>query len=375
MTMKKTILSIVSVLLACLVVGCSDVQQMKKDRRYMTTPNISYVDEFPKTISLTNPTEYNSQLLGVRHFRIKGHYLIAGTGDKQNIFKVVDLDSDKVVGGMFNIGKSKEELAFPPFFGNGCSFYEKNDSLYADVFDNIRGRMLTVNVDESVKAHKLSLKAETPGLDNNVVVALKADGSRYLIRSVSDDQKKCNRSLRNLATGAQETLSVFDNLNEASLKGDADNNLLSCGFAVSDNGFVAEAPVNLNYINVYRLDGSFAKTVCIGKALDDIDELSRKDMGSRNYMFSDVRTFDNFFGVIHANQTWGDLMAGKECKPSVLLFSYSGEPIAEVKLDVAAACFDIDTRHGMLYVLDSMTGNLMRYDIKKALGFLPIAGE
>lgn len=49
--MKKTIY-LIAVCLACILTGCSDTQHIKKDRRYMTTPNISYVKDFPKEIAL-----------------------------------------------------------------------------------------------------------------------------------------------------------------------------------------------------------------------------------------------------------------------------------------------------------------------------------
>lgn len=370
--MRKLISCIAAMLFVCLLIGCSDAQQMKKDRRYMTTPNISYVKAFPKKISLTNPIVCNSQLADVSSCLITGPYIIACTGEKQKAWKIIDLESGNIVAGIFNVGNSKEEFLFPPSVTNGSSFYEKNDSLYADVFDGIKGRMLTVNIDESVKKQSLCLKAEKSGLDNSVFTAMRVADSQYLIRKVSADQKTLGRSVRNLVTGVSDTLAVFESLNEASLKNGADINLLSCGIAIAKNGCVVEAPVSLNYINVYKLDGSIARTVCMGDALDNIDDLAKKKMMERKFVFSDVRVFDDFFGVLMLNETWGDYIAHKEIKPSILLFSYNGEPLAEVTLDVTTLLFDIDTKRGMLYAVDGKTGHLVRYDVRKALGFLPI---
>lgn len=362
----------VAVLFVCLLAGCSDAQRMKKDCRYMTTPKVSYVKDFPQNIYLTNSTVYSSQLADVSSALIVDPYMIVCTGEKQKAWKIMDLESGNIVAGIFNVGNSKEEFLFPPSVTNGSSFYRRNDSLYADVFDGIKGRMLTVNIDESVKKQSLCLKEEKNGLDNSVFTAVRVADSQYLIRKVSADQRTLGRSVRNLATGASDTLAVFECLNEASLKDGADINLLSCGLAVSKNGYVVEAPVSLNYINVYKLDGSFAKTICVGDALDNIDDLSQKKMMERKFVFSDVRVFDDFFGVLMLNETWGDYAAHKEMKPSVLLFSYNGEPLAEVKLDVATLLFDIDTKRGMLYAVDGKTGHLVRYDVRKAFGFLPI---
>lgn len=298
--------------------------------------------------------------------------MIVCTGEKQKTWKIIDLDNNKIVAGIFNIGNGKGEFIFPPSVTNGSSFYKKNDSLYADVFDDMKGHMLTVNIDESVAKQDLCLKAEKEGLDNSVFNTLRIADNQYIIRKVSDEQKKLGRSLRNIATGVSETPSVFESLNEASLKGNVDINILSTNMAIANNGCVIEAPVSLNYINLYKIDGSFAKTVCIGETLDNIDDLSQKKMKERKYVFSGVRVFDDFFGVLMLNETWDDYMTNKETKPSILLFSYNGEPLAKVDIDTMTIFFDIDTRHGMLYVVDSKTGWIMRYDIKKALGFLPI---
>lgn len=280
----------------------------------MTTSDISYVKAFPKKISLTNPIFCNSQLADVSSCLITGPYIIACTGEKQKAWKIIDLESGNIVAGIFNVGNSKEEFMFPPSVAD----------------------------------------------------------SQYLIRKVSADQKTLGRSVRNLVTGVSDTLAVFESLNEASLKNGADINLLSCGIAIAKNGCVVEAPVSLNYINVYKLDGSIARTVCVGDALDNIDDLAQKKMMERKFVFSDVRVFDDFFGVLMLNETWGDYTAHKEIKPSVLLFSYNGEPLAEVTLDVTTLLFDIDTKRGMLYAVDGKAGHLVRYDVRKALGFLPI---
>ena len=215
----------------------------------------------------------------------------------------------------------------------------------------MKGHMLTVNIDESVAKQDLCLKDEKEGLDNSGFNTIRIADNQYIIRKVSDEQKKLGRSLRNLATGASETPSVFESLNEASLKGNVDINILSTNMAIANNGCVIEAPVSLNYINLYKIDGSFAKTVCIGETLDNIDDLSQKKMKERKYVFSGVRVFDDFFGVLMLNETWGDYMANKETKPSILLFSYNGEPLAKVGIDTMTIFFDIDTRHGMLSVI------------------------
>ena len=68
----------------------------------MTAPNISYVKDFPKEIALKNPTTYNNQLLDVKGCLIKGKYMIVCTGEKQKTWKIIDLDNNKIVAGIFN---------------------------------------------------------------------------------------------------------------------------------------------------------------------------------------------------------------------------------------------------------------------------------
>lgn len=235
--------------------------------------------------------------------------------------------------------------------------------------------MLTVNVSESVDKQKACLKSTMGGLKNGVFSVVRLADHEYLVREISENRVQQNRDVRNIATGKTTTPQVLESLNEASLKNVEDVNLinlLSCGTVVSPQGRIVEAPLYLNYLNIYTMDGKFVRTICLGDELSNLDVLMKKPIFDQKYMFSIVKAFDNFFGVVKIGQYYSEFVTGKTDKPSILFFSYDGEPLAEVKLDVYTTTFDIDTKHGMLYVVDCISGKIMKYDIRKSLGFLPI---
>lgn len=371
----KNLIYLSAVLFVLVLTGCTDVQRVDKDRRYMTTPNIVYVKDFPKTLALSNPTACDYGFEGVQDIIVEDSFLIADTGEKQKAWKIVNLNTNKYVTGLFDVGNGRDEFTFPPSVITVTNFYKKNDSLYADLFNMAKDRMLTINMSESIDKQKVCLKSIMGGLKNGVFSVIRLADHKYLVREISENRNQQNRDVRNIATGKTTTPQVLESLNEASLKNAKDVNLinlLSCGTVVSPQGRIVEAPLYLNYLNIYTLDGKFAKTICLGDELSDLDILTQKKIFDQKDMFSIVKAFDNFFGVIKIGQNYDEFITGKTDPPSILFFSYDGEPLAEVKLDVITTTFDIDTKHGMLYVVDCISGKIKKYDIRKSLGFLPI---
>ncbi len=49
--------------------------------------------------------------------------------------------------------------------------------------------------------------------------------------------------------------------------------------------------------------------------------------------------------------------------PSIHLFSWMGEPLAEIKLPVNALLFDIDMENNVIFVVESDSEIILRYDL------------
>jgi len=126
---------------------------------------------------------------------------------------------------------------------------------------------------------------------------------------------------------------------------------------------MVEMPIGLNFIHVFSLDGSFARTICPGTVADNIEKIERIKPEDKNYTFADLRLFDGFFGVvqIYENRT------ERKKLPNILLFDWDGNPLAKWKLDHHITSFDIDMANGHLYTFDVRSDEFFRYDVKEDL--------
>jgi hypothetical protein len=133
------------------------------------------------------------------------------------------------------------------------------------------------------------------------------------------------------------------------------------------NGRIVEAPIGLNYINIYSLDGSFAKTICMDKELNNITNIQNTEETDRIYTFANLRVYDDFFGVVYINEDELTYQTGRKKLPSILLFDWDGNPFVELKLDHHIQSFDIDLLTGELYTLDRDFEEFYKYDIKNIM--------
>ena len=356
----------VFLLLLLLAFSSCSHEKREANKRFMTFDDVEYVTSFPKTIELSSPQKVGVDILSLNGFSIQDSYLmILAKGD--GFFAICSKDNDATLGRFLNVGHSEEEFLYPPTMETGFTFYHEGDSLFADVFDNQKGRILTVDVQKSIANKKLSLRSIKKGLSTDVFTVFRLPDGKYFVKELSNGDTQQIRMVRDLKTGKNTTPAVLNRLNDASIKQNEDFNILSTVTKMSKDGRIIEMPVGLNYLNVYKLDGSFAKTICVGDKLDDIDDIMDKSRWSRLYTFSDVRVFDNFFGVVQINEEEKLFQSKRTKLPSILLFSLDGKPLAEIKMKRQITSFDIDMQKGCLYTFDSESGEFLRYNFSKEL--------
>ncbi len=348
---------------AFLLISCGDNSPRTPNERFMTTSNIEYIDKFPKQINLSTPETIDTKLIGMRGFKIVDSLMVFSVQGNDGLLAFYSKDDMKPLGRFLNVGNSKEEVLYGPTLSTSVNFYRNADSLYVDVFDGQKGRMLTFNVDESLQKKQGILKSENKSLSNNVFNIARLPDGKYFIKELDDKETRQTRAIMDLKSGKTTCPPIMKRLNESSIKEGEDFNILSTITAVDKGGRIIEMPIGLNYLNLYNPDGSFAKTVCIGEELDDIDEIISTNKAKRKYTFSDVRVFDTFFGVVYINEMESIYQTKSIKIPSILLFTLDGKPMAEIKLKRQATSFDIDMNNHFLYTYDSKTQELSRYKI------------
>lgn len=139
------------ILSTCLVVSCGQRTPRNQSERYMTTANIETVESFPKKIDLPSPQAVKLGALGMTEFKILDSVIVVSMTGNKGLLAFYNKDNLILLGRFLNTGNSKEEVPYSPILSTFSNFYMENDSLYADIFDGSKGRLLTFNVDESLK--------------------------------------------------------------------------------------------------------------------------------------------------------------------------------------------------------------------------------
>lgn len=116
------------------------------------------------------------------------------------------------------------------------------------------------------------------------------------------------------------------------------------------NRRIVQVPLFLNYINIFNIDGTFCKTICIDPQLIEINENVETELRD---VFDDVRVFDDFFVV----------MCDMEKRKSLLFFDYEGRPLYDLRYNNSANRFDIDMKKQKLYLLDYENDIIEYYDV------------
>jgi hypothetical protein len=192
------------------------------------------------------------------------------------------------------------------------------------------------------------------------------DSTTFFCKEVANND---TQQLRAIVKNTGKTIPpVFEKLNQASLRQGINVNVLATMTKLNpNNNIFVEMPISLNYINMYSIDSSVCKTICIGKSLDNIKKIENTEQWSRLYTFSYLELFNDFWGVLHINEDWKTYRTERKKFPSILLFDWQGEPIAELKLNNFITSFDIDFINGHLYTHDILSDEFYMYDIKSIL--------
>lgn len=362
--MKKTL---IYTLCAILFISCGGKSQKNSNGKYMSTADIEIVNNFPKTIDLPSPETVNINSIGITDFKVLDSCIVVSTKGDTGLLNFYRKNDLAPLGSFLNIGNSREEVAYEPSLSTLMNFYRVSDSLYVDVYNFMKRRMLTFNVDECLEKKHSILKAEYENFEKPILSAKRLPDGKYLIKELNDNQTMQTRSIVDLKSGNVTITPLMKKLNDVSVKAGEDFNIISTITQVGKDGRIFEMPIGLNYINIYTPDGSFAKTICPGDKPDDIDNITKTNKWKRKYTFADIKVFGNFFGVVKIDEEEGTYQTKRTKKPSILLFTLDGKPLAEIKMKRQITSFDIDQQNNILYTFDSETEEFMKYDISKWL--------
>lgn len=333
---------------------------------FMIFDNVEYVTEFPQSFNLSKKTIPNIDVIGITNFAIYDFNIIFSTKKTDSLWSVFTLPEYEYRGSLLSKGNGPFEFVQSPRVSSKTKLFKENDELFAGIYDFQKGRVFKLNIDKSLNTNKLDISILNDSLNAFLFNFMMIDNDVFLCKEVQNNE---TQQVRHLMEGNQKSIPpVFEKLNQATIKEGEDINMLSTITKMNyDNDIIVEMPIGLNYINMYTLDRTFAKTVCIGNKLDNIEKIQNKSMFDRIYTFADLRIFDNFWGVIQIDEDEKTYQLGRKKLPVICLFDWVGDPIAELKLDHFITSFDIDLENSTLYTFDAHSDEFYKYDVKEMI--------
>lgn len=334
---------------------------------YMAFDDVEYVHEFPQTFTLEDGKTLGIDVIGIRDFRIFDSIMVMGTSNPDGIWSFISLPSYQKLGSFLKRGEGPREFMQGPSTSNEATFVREKGSLLAFLYDFQKGKVKEFNISQSLndgELHLTELEASLPPFLSNFIMV---DSVTYFTKEIGNRDTQQLRFI--YKNGENISLPLLDKLNQPALREGGDFNILATNTKFSDvkNRFV-EAPTGLNYINLYSLDSSIEKTICIGEELSDIFKIQDVwPQWDRKYVFVNNQAFDDFFGVIYVNESFKDYETIKKQLPSIMLFDWEGNPLAELKMENHFTHFDIDFRSQELYTFDIHSDEFLKFDIKDVL--------
>lgn len=362
--MKKEMRFLLLFNVILLFTGCGDCV-MTPDK-YMGLGNVEYISAFPKTYTLSDRIDPGIDLIGINDFCVLDSMIAFSTKGGESLWTFLSLPDYTPLGSFLTRGDGPFEFIEIPRVSFKTKFYREKGQLFAGIYDFQKGRLFKMDVNASIDSHTLQISMLKDSLPPFLFSFIMIDSVRYFCKEVNNDQTRQTRYI--IEGNDRTTPSVMQQLNQAQVNKEEDINIISAITKMNaENTRIVEMPIGLNYMNIYSLDGSFGKTICMGDKPDNIKEIEDKRRWNRIYTYADLRVFKDAWGVVSINEDMRTYQTRRKKLPSILLFNWEGKPLAELKLTHFITSFDIDFVNGELYTFDVHTDEFFKYDISGIL--------
>ena len=366
--MKKITLAFV-----CLICGVScmtspTLKNASGGSNNMAFDSVRFVHEFPIHYQVSEGTEANTGLIGLRDFTIHDSLMIVMTTNPDGYWAFLSMPDFKILGRFLRKGNGPNEFLMPPYVSH-ATIYKEHDRLYMIILNQIKRCLLRMDIDSSIDAKKLTIEPLNDSLPRSLFGFAYINDTTYFCRTITNDETQQIRFF--LENNKKRIPAYLERLNNARVRRGADFNYLSSIIKYNlKEQMVVETSSTLNHINLYSFDGSKTRTICVGKKLDNIDELQALPNWKMPYSYMNLRVYPHFFGALFLGETKKTFQTKRVHMPKIQLFDWNGDPLAEILLDRQATSFDIDFVNGNLYILDGQTEEFYRYDIGNLLALI-----
>lgn len=346
---------------AGLVFSCSNEQ----NKGCHTLEDVDYIKRFPKEIKTDVYIEDRYDLTGAISLFIDDSILYVAKMGAEHYIYAFDIDAGNLIGSFLKNGNGPGELLAVPALS--ISSLKKDNGLVFSIIDG-RGHLLDINFSESLKKGKTVLVGTEDVPTSNLMHCIKLD-DRYGIYCTTLKPRFTGINRFIYYNGEQTSIPPLEELNKNVINKEGDSFLFNLvGVMANCNtrlNRMVEVSIYLNTIHLYDVDGPFAKTICMGKQLSDIEALEEAGPTGMKTINGYMMTFRDFFAILHQD---------KEDEKSVCIFDWEGKPLGKIYVDSGIDSFDIDVKRGKLFALKNATEELLIYDIRE-LGAIVINQE
>ncbi|TFV96267.1 hypothetical protein E4S40_08575 [Algoriphagus kandeliae] len=362
--LKQLVFLVWTVLMACSQ-NADDkvfVQAVPQNPNFMTFDSVYLVNKFPKIHSIEKGVSLGKEFIGMKDFEIIDSLMVVSTSF-QKFWSIYQLPSFDSLGSFLSLGEGPKEFSYPSIASDKVLFQSEGNDITALIYQFSKGNLLKFNLNQSIQLGQDSLELVDYDLPLFLFDFLILESDHYYLRQPENQETKQNRYL--LSQGQLSTNVLLDQLNRAEVS----NGMLNMSLMASmtrlspDRNKILEMYFRLNYFNLYALDGSLKKTIAIEPMLDDLSLLEKVPQPERNYRFSDVRAYDDFFALLHLNELEQDFATGRKSFPEILIFDWEGNPISKLVFEDFFTSFDFDLINQKVYTFDSQTDQFKVHDL------------
>lgn len=368
--MKSLLVSILFITLAC---GCQNLPiknyiHPTPSSEYMVLDETRFIKEFPLSYTLQDGEEaVEFDIIGIRDFLICDSLLIFSTVDREGLWSCFSLHDQRFLGKFLKQGNGPNEFFMTPWVSQTSLMHDKDNNLNAILYEGQQRKVLKINITKTLERQELiieELKIATPYPTFNFLML--GDSSFYT-RKLTPDATQQERSIYQGSTELQPH--NIELLNKAAIAKGEDFNIISILARYNpEKNLIVEAPIGLNYFNLYSPTGDFGVSICTsGDEFESISSIQEKQPWDRLKTYEGVTIFKDFFGTLYIGEDMKSYIEVGKKLPKIHLFTWDGKALAEISLPKYATSFDIDFINGYLYTLDLKRDKLYKYDIRTIL--------
>lgn len=332
----------------------------------MSLENSLTVAGFPNSTYISDGKQLEIDILGKESLSVQDSILIVSTRNGGGLWSVYDISSNCLIGSYLKVGRASVEVIFPPRV-YGQAFYDKGKVRYCTIYDFGSGKLLDMNITETINHKSLSIAESFIKLERSLFNVVRIDSAAFFCRRVEGTHHTVQERFI-ISNGTESSNHSMDMLNEIKVQPGDDINILNASYCYnSERDILIEAPMYLNYLNAYSLKGgSTSTTIFQGDKAYTVTSVIKQSKRNRVRTYRQVVSYKDYFAALYE---------GKSRRQSIQFYDWELCPLASLELDKDINSFDIDLRRGILYTLNYETDEVWYYDIRKFLDQLHISAK